>query len=93
MQNEAGSEPFAQEKTWRAGIEPPGASLCCGLSTRSVLARQSLHLIQIKIASWGVGEAARVEDLQRWIREALENASVNATKKVQFCPITAIYSK
>ena len=47
MQNEAGSEPFAKEKIWRTGIEPPGASL----STRSVLARQNLHLIQTKIAS------------------------------------------
>ena len=27
MQNEAGSQPFAKEKIWRAGIEPPGASL------------------------------------------------------------------
>ena len=38
-------------------------------------------LIQIKIASWEVGEAARVEDLQRWIKEALGNASVAATKQ------------
>ena len=27
MQNEAGSEPFAKEKIWRAGIEPQDASL------------------------------------------------------------------
>ena len=27
MQNEAGSEPFAKEKIWQAGIEPPVASL------------------------------------------------------------------
>ena len=53
----------------------------------------AVRLIQIKTASWEVDEAARVEDLQRWVKEALENASVAATKKVQFCPITAIYSK
>ena len=65
----------------------------CGLSTRLVLAFQNLHLIHIKIALWEVGEAAKLEDLQRWIKEALGNASVAATKKVQFCPITPIYSK
>ena len=60
---------------------------------RCLRACQNLHRIQIKIASWEVGEAARVEDLQRWIKEALGNASVAATKMVQFCPIAAIYPK
>ena len=64
-----------------------------GFSTRSPLARQNLRPIQIKTVSWEVGEAARAEDLQGFIKEASGNASVAVTKKVPFCPLTEIYSK
>ena len=91
MQNEAGSEPFAKEKIWWAGIEPPGAILWSWHPIGASAPKFAPDSNQT--ASWEVNEAARVEDLQRLIKQALGNASVAATKKVQFCPITAIYSK